>query len=221
MFERYAASVTGMRAADVYQTYKQGGTVDWRGTGKLDHIYCCPKTRLAPEQILDILKKSQLKIGEEVALWVVDYAQLAGGAKDRYDRVSDLMEGCKAIAKETRTIGVVLSQRGRGGKDEEDRFQEVHLTDAKESGSVENSSGLVLGAWRTEGDETALNLKVLANTKGLAGKQIVCNFDGERMTITERSPVSDEDVPVQAPQETTMTQNEKMAVPVMPVPYVD
>ncbi len=219
MFERYAASVTGLRAVDVYHTYKQGGTVDWRGTGQLDHIYCCPKTRITPEQIKELLKKSELKIGEEVALWVVDYAQLAGGAKDRYDRVADLMEGCKAVAKETKTIGVILSQKGRGDKGEDDRFNPVYLGDGKHAGEIENSSGLILGAWRTDGDETALNLEVLANTKGLSGKQIVCNFDGARGTITERSQISDQDVPVQ-PQETTVNV-ETVVVPESGMPYKD
>ena len=202
MAERYAASATGTRADEVYQIYKHTqsvGAVDWRSTGKLDHIYCCPKTRITPEQIRDLLKKSQLKIGEEVALWIVDYAQLAGGAESRYDRVTDLMEGCKALAKDTNTIGVILSQRGRvgGGDEDDDRYVPVNLTSGKESGAVENASGLVLGVWRIKDDETGMIIKVCAQTKGMSGKQIKCNFDGERMIITERaeSGIDDADVP--------------------------
>ena len=61
---------------------------------------------------------------------------------------------------------------------------EPKLHDAKDSGSIENSAGLVLGAWRP--DHGTMLIKVLKNTKGKSGIVIECNFDGSTMQLTER-----------------------------------
>jgi hypothetical protein len=81
---------------------------------------------------------------------------------------------------------------------DEDKEWEPSLHSAKESGSIENSCGLLLGAWRSSEDGGLLNIRVLKSTKGGAGKHVKCNFDGSRMIITERSNF-DENQP-QAPK---------------------
>lgn len=50
------------------------------------------------------------------------------------------------------------------------------LTDAKESGSIENSSGLVIGAWRDGDNSERLWLRIMKNTKGRAGRTIPCRI---------------------------------------------
>ena len=73
---------------------------------------------------------------------------------------------------------------GRGEEDD-NGTKEVGLYDAKDSGSIENSAQLMLGAWRPERDE--LVLRVLKQTKGRARWDVHCNYDGDRQTITERA----------------------------------
>ena len=198
-FERLCAMGTGTKARDVYKEYIQHqrpGAIDWRTPGKLDHITSCHQTRLSCDQIEELIVKSELKIGARPAIFVVDYIQLCGGNGKRYENVTDAAEGMKVVAKRTKTIGIMLSQRSRAGNaDKEDQYLEVKMTDGKESGGIENSSGLVLGAWRDETDKTLMTIKVLANTKGFSGLKVPCDFDGERMLITQRSDIDPADVP--------------------------
>jgi 5S rRNA maturation endonuclease (ribonuclease M5) len=184
-FERLAAMATVIPSREVYNAYRgnSGMNVNWRDTGKLGHIFVCTRSRLTVEQMEELIVKSELKIGERPALVVVDYIQLMGGKGERRERVANAAEGLKALAKNTNTIVAVISQISR--KDSE--YEEVHLYDAKEAGEIENSCGLVLGAWRSEQDTSLLTLRVLKNTKGYPGATIKCNFDGERMLITERA----------------------------------
>jgi hypothetical protein len=192
--ERYISIGTGIPSKEVYHQNKLGNFIDWRSGGKLDHIFWTEKSRLTPTQIEEYIIKSELKIGERPALVVVDYIQICGGDSDRRARVANAAEELKSIAKNTNTIIVILSQVARKGKDASD---EITLESGKEAGEIENSSGLVLGLWRDKDDATLMNLKVLKNTKGFPGKLIKCNFDGERMIITERaeSGIDDADVP--------------------------
>jgi hypothetical protein len=181
-FERFAALATKTDAKDIYREYKSGKAVDWQGTGKLNHVYTVTKSRLTAEEIEQLILKSELKIGEKPALVVVDYIQLMGGKGERYERVSDAAEGLKVVAKNTNSIIVMLSQVGRKKTGSDNT---VSLNDGKESGAIENSSGVVVGAWRE--DNGTLVLKILKNTKGVAGKEIRCNFDGGRMLISEQA----------------------------------
>lgn len=203
MAERCISMATKTPSKEVYITYKKGGYVDWRSTGNLDHVFICPKTKLTAQAIEDLLIQAELKIGEPPALAVIDYIQLMGGKGERRERIADAAEGIKAVAKNRDIIIILISQIHRKGKDSD---KEVGLFDGKEAGEIENSSGLVLGAWReSEEANSPLHLKVLANTKGFSGKDVVCNFEGEIMTITEmeENPVADEDVPKQTPYEKT------------------
>ena len=117
---------------------------------------------------------AELKTSVRPVLVLVDYIQLVqGSGESRYERVSGVAEQLKVVAKETNTIIVMASQIGRNATGES---KEVSLTDAKESGSIENSSGLVLGAWRDGNDAERLWLRVLKNTKGKSGRTIPCRI---------------------------------------------
>ncbi len=193
-FERFAALSENRSCSDIEYTYANGGWADWRRSGLINHIYTCTKSRLSPEQLEKLIDKSELKMGVRPALVLIDYIQLVGGkGSNRREVVADGAESLKKIAKSTKTIIVVLSQIARKGKDDD---IEVTLTDAKEAGEIENSSGLVLGMWRPDVD--TLRMRVLKNTKGRAHRKdeyIDCNFNGPTMTITERAKIAEEDVP--------------------------
>ena len=193
-FERFCALSEKMTCSDVEHIYAETGWVDWRRSGYLQHIYTCTKSRITPEQLEILINKAELKMGVRPALVLVDYIQLfRGGGKKRYEAISDAAEDLKLTAKSTKTIIILASQISRKGKEDD---LEVTLTDAKESGSIENSAGLVLGMWRP--DQDTLRIKVLKNTKGHADRKdhfIDCNYDGPTMTITERAKVDERDIP--------------------------
>jgi len=88
------------------------------------------------------------------------------GPGSRYERMSATCEESKRLAKKWNAIGIIVSQVARPDGDE----PEVRLYDAKESGSFENSCGLVLGVWKTS--KTDMVCRVLKNTRGYAGKEV-------------------------------------------------
>ncbi|MDE2096146.1 MAG: hypothetical protein KGL39_02800 [Patescibacteria group bacterium] len=191
MLERYTAISNSTPAADVFQRYQSGDrSLDEMTDASFAHVLTCTRSHLSVPEMEALIVKSELLFGEPPALAVVDHVQLCGGGGERYARVSDAMEALNSLAVNRGIIIVVLSQIGRKDSDQPET-EPVNLTDGKESGAIENSSRVVLGAWRP--DHVTLVIKVLANTKGLPGKEITCNFDGERLLVTERSPVAEEE----------------------------
>lgn len=186
MFERFVSSTTNMDGREVESAYKDHE--DQLGEHALNHhfghlLICC-EPRKTVEQIETIIMRSELKFGVKPKLVLIDYVQLVGGkGQSRYDKASMIAEDLKAMAKATKTIVIIASQVGRPGDTDN---PEIGLHDAKESGSLENSSGLVVGCWRDPDDPTLMILRVLKATRGGAGIDVHCNFDGRKMTITER-----------------------------------
>jgi hypothetical protein len=185
MFERFCASRLGVEGRQIEDDYRANGA---NGAKVMENmfpkLFICPESKLTIESIEAITRKSELKMGEKPLLLLIDYAQLiAGKGQSRYDRASHVAEGLKVIAKEMGTVVFVTSQIDRGSAKENANG----LHSAKDSGSLENSAGLVLGVDRDQEDRNLLIVKVLKATKGGAGLTIECDFDGARSRITERS----------------------------------
>lgn len=187
MFERFVQMETNQIAAAVesrYITECAGGL--WRTFEGLGHILVCAESGLSTAQLESYIVRSELKTGVNPAVVFVDYIGLIAGnatSRSRYEKLSASAEDLKIIAKRTRTIIVLGTQVARPDKNR-DSF-EPGLYDAKDSGSIENSAGLVLGAWRPDND--TMMIKVLKNTKGISGAKVECNFNGETMQLTERA----------------------------------
>lgn len=189
MYERFVSSITRMEGPQIEQAYRESDeTLEYELKQRYPNLLICPESKLTLEKIERYINKSELKLGVKPKLALIDYAQLLGGNGDRRERISDSAEGLKVIAKETNTVIVVSSQitRPPAVKDDEAPVG-VGLHSAKESGSLENSSGIVLGAWRDSKDKQLLYIKILKNTKGTAGMIIPCNYNGATCTITERA----------------------------------
>lgn len=185
-FERFVSLQTQQPSHLIEKTYEEGRKIEWKRT-PLSHIFTCSKSKLSMEDIERIIINSPKKIGDKPAMILVDYIGLiTGKGTSRYERMSFVAEEMKKIAKSTKTIIIMACQIHRKG---EDSTGEIYLHDAKDSGSIENSSGIVLGAWREGDNGEIMKLKILKQTKGKAGGYIVnCNFNGETSLITERIP---------------------------------
>jgi hypothetical protein len=188
VYERFFAIKAKMQCTEIEQEYRNVGAFGKKSVmEQFPNLFICPESRMTLEQLESIILKSELKIGEKPVLVLVDYVQLIQGAGNRYEKTSNIAEGLKIIAKATRTIIVIASQISRASSDEE-----IGLHSGKDSGALENSAGLVLAAWRNVNDPGLLTVKVLKSTKGGSGLEIPCNFDGSRMSITERSKFDSE-----------------------------
>lgn len=183
IFERFCQMANNCESKEVESYYKAmnkpvaGGFEDWK------HVLVCPESGLSPDKIENYIRRSALKFGAPAAVVIVDYLGLLRlQAKTRYETVSYCAEALRVVAKNTNTIIVVTVQVARPDKKADSI--EVGLYDGKDSGSIECSASLVLGAWRP--DPATMIIKVLKNTKGTTGHEIECNFRGDTMTIDER-----------------------------------
>lgn len=193
MFERCLQMALQKSGDDIFQAYRSGTPPQWKMLKELKNIFICPLSRMNPQEMERIVDLAELKMGCRPALVAVDYMQLMQGiGGTRYERASYVAEQMKIIAKSTGTIVIEASQAARP-LDKTGKTREMTLHDGKDSGSLESSAGLVLGAWRDE--EDALKIKVLKNSNGSAGKVLTCNFCGETMRITERAIIDFEDIP--------------------------
>lgn len=182
LFERYMALRGGYDSIEVEKEYKNNAIFGEAAMmQQFPNLYICPQSKITLEQIESMIMRAELKMGERPSLVLVDYVQLINGQGNRYEKTSNTAEGLKVLAKSTRTIIVATSQVARN----EDG--QIGLHSAKDSGSLENSAGLVIGAWRDPEDFRQLTMRVLKSTKGGAGTEVVCDFDGAKMKIAERS----------------------------------
>lgn len=191
MFRRFVQIETSCFAHEVERDYKSSDErISDRFKG-LQHIIVCPESGITPAQIESYIGKSELKFGMPPIVVCVDYIGLLkkGNTRSRYEAISDNAEQMKVIAKRTGTIIVLGSQIARPADKKESK--DVALHDAKDSGALENSAGLILGCWRP--DANHLSLRILKNTDGYSGDIIKCDFDGPKMQITQSANQGDED----------------------------
>lgn len=185
MFERFMQIHKKTTGESILSNYKTGNKMQW-DRSSMNHIFTCPSSRMTVESLQDLIIKSELKIGSRPQVVIVDYIGLMkASGKSRYEKMSDTAEELKRIAKDTNTIMILACQVHR--KEGESNTTEITLHDAKDSGSIENSSGVVIGAWRSPSDpEKTLIMRVLKATRSRKNFTVQCNFHGETMTITER-----------------------------------
>lgn len=185
-FERFVSGSMGMMQHEVEEAYRRGEKPDWRDLGWLSNIFVCPSSGLTAKSIENIVNRAELKMGVRPVLVLIDYVQLMLGlGKGRYEQITSVMSDLKSMAKNTGTVVVVASQIQR--KDNKASVA-IGLSDGKDSGQIENSAALHIGAWRDPNDEeNTLILRVNKNTRGRAGRVLRCNWDGPRMLITEKS----------------------------------
>ncbi|HAB18243.1 MAG TPA: DnaB-like helicase C-terminal domain-containing protein [Verrucomicrobiota bacterium] len=188
LFERFVGQKGNFTGWQVEEAYRKGVRMGQAGLGSMfEKLLVCTLPGLSVDSLEVISRQATGKLGQPAKLILVDYIQLmTGQGSSRYERFSDIAEGLRRLAKTLLAAVVVTSQVKR--TDGED--PEVSLCDAKESGSIENSSSLVLGAWREPsiegGPADKMFIRVLKNTRGTSGRLIECRWS-PTMRITEQA----------------------------------
>ena len=185
MFERSAAISSGTDAVEVFNKYKSGSSIGWQRGGKFNNLLVCPKSGMSMKDIDEMIARSSAKFGKVPNVFVIDYIQLVNGKGSRYERVSDACEEAKTLAKKWNCIGIIVSQISRKKVDDKaaDKIQEVSIHDGKESGSLENSCGLLIGIWKTS--KTELKCRILKNTKGVSGQTVDMVVKGGNFVVEQ------------------------------------
>jgi hypothetical protein len=180
--ERYAAIASGTPRNTIANAARFD--VEVKDLNRLNHILLCKKRGLQVKDIAESIRRSALMFGRPVEVVYVDYIGLIKGhGTKRYERVSAIAEDLKTMAVEEKVVLVCTSQVHRG---EGDKPVPPELHSARDSGSIEQSSQLVLGAWRSETDPYDMFIKILKATNGRSGATINCRFNGAIGTIQER-----------------------------------
>jgi len=196
MFERVLGERSGLTGHEVERSYRERESF---GKEAMENVFqnllICTKSKLTVSQIDTYCQKAELKLGAPPRLILIDYIQLLDDddkGKSRYEKYSNIAEAMRSLAKSRRATVIVTSQVQRKGADDD---QEVHLSDGKESGSIENSSSLVLGLWREYEENqkgfTKTCIRILKNTRGKSGALLECNWN-PNLRITERSSIPDD-----------------------------
>lgn len=129
----------------------------------------------------DIAAKARaLKRKHDIKLLIVDYLQLAAGAKSgdsRHHQIEALSRGLKSLAKQLGITIITLSQLNR--EVEKRSSGRPVLSDLKESGAIEEDADVVLMLWRhreCEGGHV-IGCAVPKNRQGRTG-EVALHFEG-------------------------------------------
>lgn len=184
--ERSLSIATRLENEKVEEMLKNGQQPKWQMTNRLNNLFTCLKSNVSMKYVDEQLERASAKIGAPVDIFCIDYIQLIRGAGSRYERVSDAAEEAKVLAKKWNCVGIILSQVKRPEKKAtEDKVREISLEDAKESGSIENSCGLIIGVWKDS--KTTMKARILKNTKGTSGALASMDISPS-LHITESAP---------------------------------
>jgi len=101
------------------------------------------RSRPSPGHVRALVKQKQQSVGVDVVF--VDYLQImsvTGKFTGRYEMLTEITGGMKAIAKDLRVPVVLLAQVSRAGEDR-DVVRQPALTDLKGTGSIEEDADIV------------------------------------------------------------------------------
>ena len=186
VFERSIQTAMGMNRGQIRERYAGGGRVAWEQGGALDHMLTCTESRLSLQKIESIVKRSELRFGSKPRMVMIDYIQLmrSQSKQSRYEMFTDFAEGLKQMSKELGVVTVVASQVNR---DKDRSYAGLSINDAKDSGAIENSCSLMLGASRNPEKKTEMCIQVLKGTEIGAGRKIYCTYDFDSLSILENA----------------------------------
>ena len=154
-FERQLQIFAGKRRGEVISAYRQGDKARVNTDEFLSRyrdrlrIIDNPGITLAEieRRVLGYVALQQIK---PVHLVVIDYlGYLGGGSKNAglVERTSELARGVKQLAKNLGAIVLLIAQTSRKAGD---GSEEVTVTDARDSGAIEDSADFLIGCWRPE-----------------------------------------------------------------------
>lgn len=167
------------RAARIEGSYDMGDESNEEFTGFLleneqicndvcdrwDRIKIVDKDGLNISQIETYLKKANEMSGGRTKVLLVDYVGLISGTED-YKGLSEVAREFKNVAKRNNVRIVILVQLSRAAGDGSETVRLDHL---RGSGSLEEAADIIIGMWRSTGDERRVHVIMLKNRDGERG----------------------------------------------------
>ena len=199
-FERQLQIFAGKKRGEIISAYRQGDKARVNAEEFLSRyrdrlrIIDNPGITLA-EIERRVSGYMALKRIKPVHLVVIDYlGYLGGGNKNAgvVERISELARGVKLLARNLGAVVLLIAQTSRKAGD---GSEEVTVTDARDSGAIEDSADFLIGCWRPElkagisTDDFAdvhgeLWFRILKARRGLQDRFCV-RFEGETLRVLE------------------------------------
>jgi len=184
MYERVSAMTANLNQWDIEALTMAGKEI--QNKGPMDHVTFVTRTNLTVETIRKTVLRYNATHDKPCSCVMVDYIGLVGldgPSKSRYEKTSDVAEQLRPLAKDLDVVMFITSQVHRK---EGDEVVIPKLHSSKDSGSIESSAYLLLGAWR-EGDHgEEIKLRILKTSNGFTGSTVTGHFDGGRSYITNQ-----------------------------------
>ena len=130
-----------------------------------ENVYMIDKSGLTIGQIEAYAMKLKERNNGKLGPVMIDYLGLIGDAQG-YDGISMVAREIKNMAKRLNTRVILLAQLSRKAGDGTIPVRLDHLRD---SGSIEESTDVILGIWRSSGDQTRLHTEYIKNRDGILG----------------------------------------------------
>lgn len=143
-------------------------------------MWVVDETGLTPRNIMHVAELYDAHFGQPFDALIIDYFNLLRG-EDRfvvrsYERATAIARELQGMAKELDRPVILVAQLRRGKAPTE----RPEMDDLRDTGALEESSGVVLGLWRPDNETLAMG--ILKNKRGRTGT-FEYNFNVENLSI--------------------------------------
>ena len=151
---------------------------------KVDNVFIQKIERLTVEKIRERVGVLEEITKKDIHVVGIDYIGLMQGVGSSYESTSENVEAFKSYISDSGKVEVLTTQVSRPADKEQGMFQCPSPFSAKNSGSVENSSQLLIGFWKDQNDKKRLWARCLKYTHGEYPYQDI-PLDANNLIITE------------------------------------
>ncbi|MBN2785361.1 MAG: hypothetical protein JXR25_11075 [Pontiellaceae bacterium] len=132
----------------------------------IENVFIQKESSLTVEKIAERVELLERVTSRTIHVVAVDYIGLMTGQGSSYESTTTNVEAFKAYVSATGKVGILTTQVSRPENKERGLFECPSPFSAKNSGSIENSSQILLGFWRDQNCRRTLWARCLKYTHG-------------------------------------------------------
>lgn len=132
----------------------------------IDHVFLQKIRQVTVEKIAERVDLLEKITNRQIHVVAIDYIGLMKGKMNAFERVSNNVEDFKSYISDSGRVGLLTTQISRPEDKSKGVFKRLTPFDAKQTGSIENSSQELFGFWRDEHSRVRLHGCCLKYTHG-------------------------------------------------------
>jgi hypothetical protein len=160
---RYAAMENKMSVKDVEERIENGDKVK---RVSIDNVFIQKIHSLTVDKIRDAVHVLEEATGREIHVVAIDYVGLMSGRGSSYESTTSNVEAFKAYVSQEGRVGILTTQITRPENRTDGMFECPSPFSSKNSGSIENSTQLLLGFWKDKHSQQVLHARCMKYTHG-------------------------------------------------------